>query len=142
MTVARTAAHVMVFRPRMSLMSLVGAENCWKCCCSRIELCSIFANVNACGGAGSVASTYTRECNRMSVDLDLDRWETEPQTALRTGMTERTLREWRRTGRGPAYVRVGGPMGRCRYRVRDVIEFMEQRTYLNTTDEANRARGI
>lgn len=51
------------------------------------------------------------------------------------GVTPRTLIEWRRKGRGPRYIRIGGPMGRVRYDVRELERFMAEREHDHTTAE-------
>jgi hypothetical protein len=51
------------------------------------------------------------------------------------GVTERTLTEWRRTGRGPRYTRLGAVTGRVRYAVRDLDRYMRTRSHANTAAE-------
>lgn len=40
--------------------------------------------------------------------MSLDDLLTEPQLSDRTGIPQRTLRQWRYLGTGPAYVKLGG----------------------------------
>lgn len=46
------------------------------------------------------------------------------QAARRISLTERALTEMRRRGGGPPYIRLGGPLGRIRYDVRELDAWM------------------
>lgn len=60
---------------------------------------------------------------------------TEAETARLLGVSPRTLRHWRRAGRGPVHVRLGGMV---RYAPPDVEAFIAQgrRTKTSSTDVA------
>lgn len=59
-----------------------------------------------------------------------------PQVASILGLRPQTLRKWRLRGKGPRYVRLGsGPGARVAYRKTDLGEWLDQRTYLSTSDE-------
>jgi len=51
--------------------------------------------------------------------------------AERLGVQRSTLDNWRWSGRGPAYVKVGG---RCRYRLADLAEWLDSQTRASTSD--------
>lgn len=51
-----------------------------------------------------------------------------------------TLRKWRLTGRGPPYIRLGGPAGRVVYRRSDVDAWLDARTFASTAAESAQAR--
>lgn len=55
---------------------------------------------------------------------------TTPAVAQWTGLSEVTLRRWRISGEGPAFVRLGRAV---RYRREDIAAFVERRTYSSTT---------
>lgn len=46
-----------------------------------------------------------------------------------------TLRRWRCEGRGPRFIKLGG--NRCLYRRSDVNEFLSERLFDSTDDEAS-----
>lgn len=55
-------------------------------------------------------------------------WEkylTEKQVSIMTGICLSTLRNWRVLGKGPVYVKPGGTC--VRYRLSDIQTFMEER---------------
>ena len=52
------------------------------------------------------------------------------------GMRPQTLRKWRLSGRGPPYIRLGGPMGRVLYRRADLDAWLIARTFRSTAAEA------
>ena len=55
-------------------------------------------------------------------------------------VTERTLTEWRRSGRGPCYTRLGGsPTGRIRYLIADLDDFMAAQRFPHTAAERTSA---
>ncbi len=55
---------------------------------------------------------------------------TTPDVAEWTGLSQVTLRRWRTSGEGPAFVRLGRAV---RYRREDIAAFVERRTYTSTT---------
>lgn len=62
---------------------------------------------------------------RAELQYDPDVLETESNASRLLEVKPRTLQEWRRTGRGPRFVRISH---RCvRYRRRDLIAFIEAR---------------
>ena len=51
------------------------------------------------------------------------------------GIKAATLRKWRHLGRGPCFVRYGSGAGcRCYYRVRDITQWVDERTFRSTAD--------
>lgn len=52
------------------------------------------------------------------------------------GVAANTLRDWRRTGRGPRYVRLGGPTGRVRYCRQELNRWVHSQEYDNTSAES------
>lgn len=56
----------------------------------------------------------------VSPDRLADRWNITPTT----------LSQWRWSGRGPQYLKLGG---RVMYRIQDIEEFEEQQVHLNTS---------
>lgn len=70
---------------------------------------------------------------------NVTRFFAPPEAATYLGVTPRTMLEWRRTGRGPRYVRLGGPSGRVRYDVEELDRFMTAATFEHTA--AERAAG-
>lgn len=52
------------------------------------------------------------------------------------GVTEEHLRHWRKTGRGPAYSKPGGPRGRATLYLRSDVEKYVERTRVSTRDQA------
>lgn len=48
-------------------------------------------------------------------------------------LSERTMEDWRLKGRGPRYVRVGRSV---RYRLADILTYIERRTFQNTGEAA------
>ena len=57
------------------------------------------------------------------------------EAAAYLGVTRRTLTEWRRTRRGPRYIRLGGLTGRVRYELSQLDEFMRRRQHTHTVAE-------
>jgi hypothetical protein len=49
---------------------------------------------------------------------------TVDQAASRIGVSPWTMRKWRLTGRGPKFVRLGGPRGPVRYRTLDLEQYI------------------
>jgi len=64
------------------------------------------------------------------------RYLSPADAAAYLGLTERGLAEWRRTGRGPKYSRIGGPTGRVRYDIEELDRWMAQRAYAHTSEES------
>lgn len=60
---------------------------------------------------------------------------TTPQAAAYLGLQPATLEQWRWSGRGPRFIKLGRA---CRYRVADLDAYMESRAFSSTT-EAQRA---
>jgi hypothetical protein len=58
------------------------------------------------------------------------------QAGVVLGVAERTLTEWRRTGRGPRYTRLGGPSGRVRYEIGALHRWMAEREHTHTAAES------
>jgi hypothetical protein len=50
-----------------------------------------------------------------------------------------TLRLWRMLGKGPAFVRLGGPRGRAVYREEDIESYLRAHRFSSTAEEAARA---
>jgi len=61
---------------------------------------------------------------RMEQFLEAPRWVDEREVSRITGIAIQTLRNWRFQRTGPAYSKVGRAV---RYRLDDVINFMEER---------------
>lgn len=60
---------------------------------------------------------------------------TTAEAAGTLGIKAATLRKWRHLGRGPRFVRYGdGSGGRCFYRVRDIDQWLGERTFRSTAD--------
>ena len=51
---------------------------------------------------------------------------TSKEAAELIGIKPATLRQWRYLGRGPAYVKFGGDLGRCMYRRQDVDRWISR----------------
>lgn len=65
-------------------------------------------------------------------DLDEFILVSESQASEIIGMKVSTLRYWRITGEGPAFIKVGG---RCvRYKLCDINEWIESRRYRSTAE--------
>lgn len=55
------------------------------------------------------------------------------------GIKPQTMRAWRLTGRGPAYVRLGtGKFARAAYSEAELARFISARTFSSTADETTR----
>lgn len=57
-------------------------------------------------------------------------------TAEILGIRPQTLRLWRHTGRGPRYIRLGGRYGRVLYDRDELLNWLKQRTFASTSEEA------
>ena len=66
----------------------------------------------------------------------LDRLLNEQEAAEFLSYTTRALQNWRVRGGGPKYVKVSARS--IRYRRRDLIAWVEERTYSNSTQAASR----
>jgi predicted DNA-binding transcriptional regulator AlpA len=64
--------------------------------------------------------------SRSPARRDPDRLLTPTTVAARLGLELATLKEWRCTGRGPAFVKFGG--GAVRYRAEDVTAWLAERS--------------
>lgn len=51
----------------------------------------------------------------------------EGEVAYRFQVTVGTVQRWRRTGKGPAYIKIGKGSGAVRYRLADVLAWEESR---------------
>ena len=58
-----------------------------------------------------------------------------PETAALLGVKEQTLRAWRVAGKGPEYIRFGGPRGRVRYAREDVDAWLAGQKFRSTSEE-------
>ncbi len=67
---------------------------------------------------------------------DPDTLLSSSHAAALLGIQPQTLRKWRVTGRGPAFVRFGGPMGRAAYRRATVTEWIATHEFPSTSAEA------
>lgn len=73
----------------------------------------------------------------MRTEAPTEVYLTPQQAGQYIGVTARTLIEWRRTGRGPEYVRLGnGPTGRVRYERAKLDAYMHSRTQTSTSAES------
>ena len=58
----------------------------------------------------------------------------EKQTASLLGLTPRAMQNFRYRGSGPPYVKISN---RCvRYRMEDILQFIDERTCTSTSDDA------
>lgn len=58
------------------------------------------------------------------------------QLAEMLGLQPQTLRLWRYNGKGPRYVRYGGPQSRVFYSQSEVHEWLLKRQYASTSEES------
>lgn len=70
--------------------------------------------------------------NNVSVPVDMQLVETALAAEL-LGIELRTLENWRSQGRGPRYIKVGS---RVRYRVADLIDYIELNCHGHTSDKS------
>lgn len=55
---------------------------------------------------------------------------TNKEAARQLGVSHRTLEDWRLMNRGPRFVKLGRLV---RYRLGDLLDFMDRNTFMNTT---------
>ncbi len=60
---------------------------------------------------------------------------TAAEAARLLNLQPQTLRKWRTWGKGPRYVRLGGPRGRVAYRHQDIDAWIEAQTFASTSEE-------
>lgn len=66
--------------------------------------------------------------------------EKQPEFLTTTGLARRvpfepqTLRAWRLSGRGPAFIKLDGANGRCIYRWADVEAWLAERSHRSTAE--------
>jgi predicted DNA-binding transcriptional regulator AlpA len=58
------------------------------------------------------------------------------------GIKPQTLRSWRHLGKGPRYVRIGGPRGRVMYEAAAIVEWIAAHTFANTSEESAHAAQV
>jgi hypothetical protein len=63
---------------------------------------------------------------------------TSTEAAARLSIKPGTLRLWRMLGKGPAYIRYGGPRGRAVYLDSAIEEFLRGRSFTSTAQETAR----
>ena len=83
----------------------------------------------------SVPETYNMiegtNDNRARVDARIVL--TNKEAARKLGISHRTLEDWRLTNRGPRFVKLGRLV---RYRLPDLLDFMDQNSFMNTAQAA------
>ena len=58
------------------------------------------------------------------------------EAAAHLGLKPQTLRKWRVSGRGPRYLRLGdSSRARVAYRLADLDEWLDQRSFAHTAEE-------
>lgn len=62
---------------------------------------------------------------------------TTPQAALFLNLKPATLEQWRWTGRGPRFIKMGRS---CRYRLTDLEAFLDSQTFSNTAEAHSAGR--
>ena len=72
--------------------------------------------------------------NQKAIDRAVDTKE----AAEFCGISPRTLENFRLRGGGPEYIRVGGGLRLCRYRISALNVWMDKHTASSTTEEAAR----
>ena len=78
-----------------------------------------------------------RECDENS-ELALEALLTDIQVAELLGVQRKTLQQWRYLGKGPKFISISR---RCvRYRLRDVIEWLNERVVQSTTEASEGRR--
>ena len=60
------------------------------------------------------------------------------QAARVLGVKPQTLAVWRLRGRGPRFIRLGGPRGRVKYDKATLEEWIAERTFQSTSQETVR----
>lgn len=58
---------------------------------------------------------------------------TNKEAARKLGISHRTLEDWRLTNRGPRFVKLGRLV---RYRLNDLLDFMDRNSFMNTAQAA------
>lgn len=74
--------------------------------------------------------------NEITVDgrtLAADEMVTAGVLAERWHLTQKTLAEWRVSGKGPAFIRMGDKGSRVLYKVHEIIRIEEDRNFNSTT---------
>lgn len=61
------------------------------------------------------------------------------EAAKYLGITTRTMAQWRRTGRGPTYARLGGLTSRVRYEKSQLDQWMHSKQQTQTVAERSAA---
>lgn len=75
--------------------------------------------------------TYVASNSRDSADARIVL--TNKEAARKLGISHRTLEDWRLTNRGPRFVKLGRLV---RYRLGDLLDFMERNSFMNTAEAA------
>ncbi len=83
---------------------------------------------------GKTSSTSSESGGRLAPNAYLDSLLTEREAAAFLRFTPRALQEWRRNGRGPAFVKISARA--VRYRLRDLLEWTEERVRHSTGGES------
>ena len=78
----------------------------------------------------------TKEALNEQVPSALRLW-TKKDTANVLHVEIKTLDNWRTQGRGPCFVRLGGPRGRILYRESDLTKYIEAAVRRSTSDTGN-----
>ncbi|MGH8954554.1 MAG: helix-turn-helix transcriptional regulator [Microbacterium sp.] len=92
----------------------------------------VLLKVEPCLGTGPFKRRPVSTSGPVSTPL-LDSLITPATLAERLGTTERSLSEWRITGRGPKFIRIGRSP---RYRPEAVDEWLLAQEYASTSEEA------
>lgn len=75
--------------------------------------------------------TYVTSNSRDSADARIVL--TNKEAARKLGISHRTLEDWRLTNRGPRFVKLGRLV---RYRLDDLLDFMDRNSFMNTAQAA------
>lgn len=75
--------------------------------------------------------SYVANDNRVHADACVVLSNKEAARFL--GISHRTLEDWRLTNRGPRFIKLGRLV---RYRLSDLLDFMEQNCFINTAQAA------
>jgi len=79
----------------------------------------------------ALQETVSRSTSHLSQVAALSQNLTTPEAATFLGVKPSTLEQWRWSGRGPRFVKLGRA---CRYRLADLEEYMEARVFSSTTE--------